>query len=63
MKVFVGETLSCGVLDSGFTQTVCGMSWLSCFKDSLSKSELDSIIEKSSNTTFKFGDGKSVPSL
>ena len=48
MKVFVGETLSCGVLDSECTQTVCGMSWRSCFKDSLSKSELDSIVEKSS---------------
>ena len=35
----------------------------SCFKDSLNQPELDSIVEKSSNTTFKFGDGKSVSSL
>ena len=33
----------------------------SCFKDRLRKSELDSTVEKSSNTTSKFGDGKSVP--
>ena len=35
MKVFVGETLSCGMLDSGYTQTVCEMNWLSCFKGKL----------------------------
>ena len=63
MKVFVGETLSCGMLDSGCTQIVCGMNWLSCFKDSLGKSELDSTVEKSSNTTFTSGDRKSVSSL
>ena len=30
MENFVGETLSCAVLDSGYTRTVCGKVWLNC---------------------------------
>ena len=33
---FVGETLSCAVLDSGCTRTVCGKVWLNCYLDTLS---------------------------
>ena len=62
-EVFVGETLSCGVLDSGCTQTVCGEMWLQCYKDSLSDAEQNSITEVPSNTSFRFGNGQSLVSL
>ena len=52
-KVFVGETLNCAVLDSGYSQTVCGKNWLSYFQESLD--EDTEIAEKASKSTFKFG--------
>ncbi len=58
MKVFVGETLNCAVLDSGCTQTVCGNNWLKCFKESMQEGIL--IEEKPSHATFKFGNGDAV---
>ena len=60
MKVFVGETLSCAVLDSGCTQTVCGRKWLDCYTDSLIDEDI--IKEKPSTAAFKFGKGEPVMS-
>ena len=60
MKVFVGETLNCAVLDSGCTQTVCGNNWLKCFKESMQEEIV--IEEKPSHATFKFGNGDAVSS-
>ena len=60
MKVFVEETLSCAVLDSGCTQTVCGRQWLECYRDSLSNEDI--IEEKPSTAAFKFGSGKTIMS-
>ncbi len=60
MKVFVGETLSCAVLDSGCTQTVCGRKWLDCYTDSLIDENI--IKEKPSTAAFKFGNGEPVMS-
>ena len=60
MRVFVGETLSCAVLDSGCTQTVCGRKWLECYRDSLSNEDI--VEEKPSTVAFKFGSGKPVTS-
>ncbi len=62
IESFVGETLSCAVLDSGCTQTVCGESWLQCYKDTLSVEELETLVESPSETRFKFGDGKVIKS-
>ena len=39
MENFVGETLSCAVLDSGCTRTVCGKVWLNCYLDTLTDDE------------------------
>ena len=36
MKTLIGETLSMAVLDSGYTKTVCGETWLSCYLETLS---------------------------
>ena len=60
MKVFVGETFNCAVLDSGCTQTVCGNNWLKCFKESMQDEIM--IEEKPSHATFKFGNGDAVSS-
>ena len=60
-RIFVGETLSCAVLDSGCSQTVCGKNWLECFQESLDEEE--NITEKQSHATFKFGNGGPVKSL
>ena len=61
IKVFVGETLNCAVLDSGCSQTVCRKDWLKCFEESLDDGL--QIREKASNSTFKFGNGGPVGSL
>ena len=55
MRIFAGETLSCAVLDSGYTQTVCGKTWLDCYTDSLMNENV--IVEKPSTSAFKFGNG------
>ena len=60
-KIFVGETLNCAVLDSGCSQTVCGKNWLKCFQESLDNDVY--ITEKSSDATFKFGNGGPVKSM
>ena len=62
MENFVGETLSCAVLDSGCTRTVCGKVWLNCYLDTLTDDEKKCIKEESSKTSFKFGDGIAVMS-
>ena len=62
MENFLGETLSCAVLDSGCTRTVCGNVWLSCCLDTLSDDEKQCIREESSETSFKLGDGIAIMS-
>ena len=57
---FVGETLSCEVLDSGCTSTVCGKVWLNCYLDTLMMKKKHQ--GKSSKTSLKFGDGIAVMS-
>ena len=58
MRLFVGETFSCAVLDSGCTQTVCGRKWLDCYCESLSSEGI--VEQKPSTAAFKFGNGKPV---
>lgn len=35
MKIFVSESLSAAVLDSGAPSTVSGKTWMNCYIDSL----------------------------
>ena len=63
MNVLIGECFSCGLLDSGCPETVCGRAWLKCFKDSLSENERNLIKESKSENTFRFGKGDVVKSL
>ena len=50
------------VLDSGCTKTVCGQGWLKCSTESLCNDDARKIQEFTSETEFKFGDGKGVAS-
>ena len=59
---FLGETLNLAVLDSGCTKTVCGQEWLKCYIESLCDDDRKKIQEFTSETEFKFGDGKVVAS-
>ena len=60
MKVFVGETLSSAVLNSGSTQTVHGRKWLHCYTDSLINEDI--IKKKTFTAAIKFVNGEPVPS-
>ena len=61
-KIMV-DSLNCAVLDSACSSTVCGLNWLNCFMDTLSKEDLDRVIEEKSSTSFKFGDSSVIKSL
>ena len=50
------------VLDSGCTKTVCGQEWLKYYIESLCDDDRKKIQEFTSETEFKFGDGKAVAS-
>ena len=60
MNGLIGESLSCGLVDSGCTSTVCGKAWLKCYKESLSEKESSLITETNSTHSFRFGKGDPV---
>ena len=60
---FVRKTLNHAVLDSRCTKTVCGLSWLDNYLETLSPEDREKEVEKQSETKFKFGDGETVGSL
>ena len=59
---FLGETRNLAVLDSGCTKAICGQEWLKCLTESLCDVDRRKIQEFTSETEFKFGDGKVVAS-
>lgn len=63
MEKMLQETWGCTVLDSGCSLTVCGERWLSDFIESMSEEDKKKIEEKSTSSSFTFGDGRPVPSL
>ena len=62
VEKLVGETLSCALLDSGCTKTVCGSFLLQCYKNSLDEKDQTNIVYEPSIRTFKFGDSKGIKS-
>ena len=62
LQLFLGKTLGCAVVDSGYSKTVAGSKWLNCFLEMLDEKELEQISRKESNQTFKFGKGDSIKS-
>ena len=59
-QCFVAESFSSAILDSGANKTVCGSAWLRCYLDSLDASDKDLVTFHTANSTFRFGDGRSV---
>ena len=54
---------SCIAHDSGCTKTVCGLSLLDIYLENLSPDDKEMVVEKRSETKFKFGDGETDDSL
>ena len=63
LEGLVGETLGCAVLDSGCNKVVTGEVWFNCYKDTLEENERSKLTTIPSQQIFKFGEGKSFPSL
>lgn len=63
MNTLMGESIGSIILDSGCSKTVCGEEWFVSFVDTLSFPERQSIVEFSSNSVFKFGDGRKMTSI
>ena len=61
--IFLGETLSSAVLDSGASSTVCGTKWYKCFLETLTDAQKKKIVKNKGVRTFKFGDGNKLNSL
>ena len=62
LKSLVGDSLNCGVLDCGASETVCGDVWFNSYMDSLDDVSRDKVVFGKSNNAFKFGDGKRIQS-
>ena len=62
MAQLLGEVLNMAILDTGCTQTVCGKSWLSIYRSSLSDELNSRLVIEDSTRIFKFGDGQSTKS-
>ena len=58
----LGETFNKALLDCGCTRTVCGLVWLICYLQSLTKDDLKKVTEEPSSCKFKFGDNKLIKS-
>ena len=57
------ESYFSAILDTGCSSTVCGEEWLECYMETLSDKDKANMVHEDTNTTFKFGDGKSFASL
>ena len=58
----VDETLDHAALNSECTRTVCGLSGLDNYLETLSPEDREKVEEKQSETKFRFGDGGTVAS-
>ena len=57
------EYTNLAILDGYCTSTVTGEKWLDCYIDSLPQTLRDTIVEETSDTMFRLGDGTIVTSL
>ena len=56
------EARNCAVLDSACSSTVCGITWLNSYLDSLDDTDLNKITYKDGHRVFKFGGGTKLKS-
>ena len=59
-EIFVAEACKSAVIDTACTKTVTGEHWFHNYLDSLSPQHLQEVEILTSNTPFKFGDGRMV---
>lgn len=59
----LNETLTCAILDTGCSRTVCGQLWFEDYVAKLSDIDKVKILYEKSNVQFKFGVGHCVPAL
>ena len=63
LKSLITEAAECAVLDSGCSNTVCGLEWYEKYISGLTDFQLNKIEETDSAATFTFGDGATISSL
>ena len=63
LQNLITESEGCAVLDSGCSNTVCGVEWFNTYLNTLTDFQLQQIEEYESKSTFTFGDGAAVTSL
>ena len=63
MSKLLKDSQGCAILDSGCITTVCGKEWFDSYTSQLSDYQKSFLKEEPSESTFTFGDGKSVQSL
>ena len=59
----LGQTIGAVILDSGCSKTVCGITWLNCFMDTLPEQARDNMKVLKGTNKFKFGNGEELPSI
>ena len=59
-EIFVAESMNSAVIDTAYTQTVCGEKWLHQYEMNIKDGEMQSSL---SNRPFRFGDGQIVKSF
>ena len=57
-QIFVAEASKSAVLDTACTKTVAGVTWFNNFVETLTPQRLAQMEILTSNTSFKFGDGR-----
>ena len=62
IMIVLKDTLNRALIDTGATTTVCGSTWLETFLESLNTAQRRLVKEEVRNMTFRFGDGRGVPS-
>ena len=63
LKLFVGETIGCAVIDSGCSKTVAGNQWISCYLEQLDEENRRKVEKCYSGQTFRFGPGDALTSM
>ena len=59
IEKFVDETLNCEFLDGGCTKNVCRKTWLDSYLNTLTETDAQKVVEESSSSSFRSGDGNS----
>ena len=62
LSVFVSESFDSEVIDTAYTSTVCGRTWLDRYVSSLEAGQRKEIVRNHSDVTFRFDNGRKIVS-